>query len=212
MIISKKGVNLQSECKLVPFLYSMMIYREIEKALKSLMQKYPAINITGPRQSGKTTLVKQLLNEHRYFSLENPDIRLFAENDPRGFLHSAGERFILDEVQNTPHIFSYLQQEIDDGKPNGSIVLLGSQSFLVNEHITQSLAGRVANLKLMPLSIKELQLAGLLPSEVNRLLVSGGYPRLFKEQMHATQFYPHYIETYLQRDVRLLKNITDFHV
>ena len=202
---------MQSECKLVPFLYSMMIYREIEKALKSLMQKYPAINITGPRQSGKTTLVKQLLNEHRYFSLENPDIRLFAENDPRGFLHSAGERFILDEVQNTPHIFSYLQQEIDGGKPNGSIVLLGSQSFLVNERITQSLAGRVANLKLMPLSIKELQLAGLLPSEVNRLLVSGGYPRLFKEQMHATQFYPHYIETYLQRDVRLLKNIGDLN-
>ena len=184
-----------------------MIYRKIEKVLFSLMQKYPAINITGPRQSGKTTLVKELLKEHRYFSLENPDIRLFAENDPRGFLRSAGDRFILDEVQNTPELFSYLQQEIDNGKPNGSVILLGSQNFLISERISQSLAGRVANLKLLPFSNSELQSAGILPNQLNRLLVSGGYPRLYKEQMLPTEFYPHYIETYLQRDVRLIKNI-----
>jgi len=142
----------------------MMIYREIEEALFSLMQKYPAINMTGPRQSGKTTLVKHLLKEHRYFSLENPDIRLFAEKDPRGFLHSAGERYILDEVQNAPFLFSYIQQEIDDGKPNGSIILLGSQSFFINEHISQSLAGRVANLKLLPLSIKDYKLLHYYPT------------------------------------------------
>jgi predicted AAA+ superfamily ATPase len=189
----------------------MMINREIEKALVSLMQKYPAINLTGPRQSGKTTLVKQLLQDHRYFSLENPDIRLFAENDPRGFLRSAGDRFILDEAQNVPLLFSYLQQVIDDGKLNGSIILLGSQSFIMNEHISQSLAGRVANIKLLPLSINELQMAKLLPDKLSCLLLSGGYPRLYKEQMHPTDFYPHYIETYLQRDVRLIKNIGDLN-
>jgi len=184
-----------------------MIYRKIEKSLFSLMKKYPAINITGPRQSGKTTLVKELLKEHHYFSLENPDIRLFAESDPRGFLRSAGERFILDEVQNVPDLFSYLQQEIDNGKSNGSVILLGSQNFLISERISQSLAGRVANLKLLPFSNSELQSASILPNQLNRLLVSGGYPRLYKEQMHPTEFYPHYIETYLQRDVRLIKNI-----
>jgi len=175
------------------------------------MQKYPAINITGPRQSGKTTLVRELLKEHRYFSLENPDIRLFAKEDPNGFLRSAGERYILDEVQNVPELFSYLQQDIDNGKPNGSVVLLGSQSFLINERISQSLAGRMANLKLLPFSNKELQLANKLPDSLNELLVLGGYPRLYKEQMLPTEFYPHYIETYLQRDVRLIKNIGDLN-
>jgi len=188
-----------------------MIYRNIEQSLFSLMQKYPAINITGPRQSGKTTLVKEFLKEYRYFSLENPDVLMFAKEDPRGFIRSAGERFIFDEVQNVPALFSYLQQEIDDGKPNGSIILLGSQSFLINERISQSLAGRVANLKLLPLSNRELQSANLLPDNINRLLVSGGYPRLYKEKMLSTEFYPHYIETYLQRDVRLIKNIGDLN-
>ena len=173
------------------------------------MKKYPAINITGPRQSGKTTLVKELLKEHRYFSLENPDIKLFAESDPRGFLRSAGDRFILDEVQNVPELFSYLQQEIDNGKPNGSVILLGSQNFIISERISQSLAGRVANLKLLPFSNRELQSAALLPDKLNRLLVSGGYPRLYKEQMLPAEFFPHYIETYLQRDVRQIKNIGD---
>ena len=189
-----------------------MIYRKIEKALFSLMQKYPSINITGPRQSGKTTLVRELLKEHRYFSLENPDIQMFAKDDPRGFIRSAGERFILDEAQNVPSLFSYLQQEIDDGKPNGSVILLGSQSFLINERISQSLAGRVANLKLLPLSFSELQSENLLPDKLNRFLISGGYPRLYKEKMLPVEFYPHYIETYLQRDVRLIKNIGNLNM
>lgn len=188
-----------------------MVRRAIESTLWSLMRKYPAINITGPRQSGKTTLVKELLKEHRYFSLENPDIRLFACEDPRGFLRSAGERFILDEVQHAPELFSYLQQEIDQGKPNGSVILLGSQSFLINERISQSLAGRLANLKLLPFSNQELQTANKLPDQLNQLLVSGGYPRLYKEQMLPMEFFPHYIETYLQRDVRLIKNIGDLN-
>jgi predicted AAA+ superfamily ATPase len=188
-----------------------MINREIKDTLFNLLQKYPAVNVTGPRQSGKTTLVRELLKDHQYFSLENPDIRMFAQTDPRSFLRSAGEKFILDEVQHVPVLFSYLQQEIDERKNNGNIVLLGSQSFLMNEHITQSLAGRVANLKLLPFSLTELKAANLSEMDLNKLIFKGFYPRLHKEAIAPVDFYPHYIETYLQRDVRQIKNVDNLN-
>jgi len=198
---------LQSDCKFTPFKFNYMIYREIEQKLFSLLEKYPAINITGPRQSGKTTLVKSIANEYNYFSLENIDTRTFAEEDPRGFLNSAGKRFILDEVQYAPALFSYLQEILDNSSENGKVILLGSQSFLMNEHITQSLAGRVANLKLLPLSYSELKTANINSQNIDNVLFRGGYPRLYKENIETTDFFPHYIETYLERDVRQLKNI-----
>ena len=184
-----------------------MISRNIEKVLFSLLQKYPAVNITGPRQSGKTTLVKNLNGDYSYLSLENPDTRLFAESDPRGFLRSAGEKFILDEVQYVPELFSYLQEILDNSHENGKVILLGSQSFLMNQHISQSLAGRVAALKLLPLSYSELKSANLNIQDVDNVLFRGGYPRLFNENIDPVYFFPNYIETYLQRDVRLLRNI-----
>ncbi|MDR2970763.1 MAG: ATP-binding protein [Bacteroidales bacterium] len=184
-----------------------MIYRAIEQKLFSLLEKYPAINITGPRQSGKTTLVKSVAKAYNYFSLENIDTRTFAEEDPRGFLNSAGNRFILDEVQYVPALFSYLQEILDNSKENGKAILLGSQSFLMNEHISQSLAGRIANLKLLPLSYSELKQANLNNQNIDTVLFRGGYPRLYKENIETTDFFPHYIETYLERDVRQLKNI-----
>ena len=184
-----------------------MIYREITPTLFSLLQKYPAVNITGPRQSGKTTLAKSVTNAYSYFSMENIDTRTFALEDPRGFLHSAGERYILDEVQYVPHLFSYLQEVLDNSSQNGKVILLGSQSFLMNEHISQSLAGRVANLKLLPLSYSELNAAKLDNQNIDNVLFHGGYPRLIKENLEPIDFFPHYIETYLERDVRLLKNI-----
>jgi len=190
-----------------------MINRSIEKVLYMLLQKYPAVNITGPRQSGKTTLVKSITGNYNYFSLENPDTRLFAESDPRGFLRSAGEKFILDEVQHVPDLFSYLQEILDNSRENGKVILLGSQSFLMNRHISQSLAGRVASLKLLPLSYSELKSARLDSQNVDRILFNGGYPRLYNENIEPVHFFPHYIETYLQRDIRLLRNIenlTDF--
>ena len=189
------------------FCFNYMIYRNIEQVLLSLLQKYPAINITGPRQSGKTTLVKNLNRDYNYSSLENPDTRLFAESDPRGFLRSTGEKFILDEVQEVPVLFSYLQEILDNSPKNGKAILLGSQSFLMNQHISQSLAGRVASLKLLPLSYAELKNAGLNNQSVDNNLFNGGYPRLYKEKIEPVYFFPHYIETYLQRDIRLLKNI-----
>jgi predicted AAA+ superfamily ATPase len=122
-------------------------------------------------------------------------------------LQSAGEKFILDEVQHVPSLFSYLQQEIDERTSNGSIVLLGSQSFSMNEYITQSLAGRVANLKLLPFSLSELKAAHLHDTNWNNAIFKGFYPRLHKEAISPVDFYPHYIETYLQRDVRQIKNV-----
>ena len=145
--------------------------------------------------------------EPNYFSLENIDVRTFAEEDPRGFLNSAGKRFILDEVQYVPALFSYLQEILDNSSENGKAILLGSQSFLMNTHISQSLAGRVANLKLLPLSYSELKTASLNSQNINNVLLKGGYPRLYKENIETPDFFPHYIETYLERDVRQLINI-----
>jgi predicted AAA+ superfamily ATPase len=184
-----------------------MIYRDIEKVLFSLLQKFPAVSVTGPRQSGKTTLVKHIGGDYNYFTLENIDTRTFAEDDPRGFLRSAGEKFILDEVQYVPSLFSYLQEILDNSTQNGKVILLGSQSFLMNQHISQSLAGRVAMLKLLPLSYSELKNAGINNTNIAENLFYGGYPRLHNEKIEPRYFFPNYIETYLQRDVRLLKNI-----
>jgi len=184
-----------------------MINRLLENKLYSLLEKYPAVNITGPRQSGKTTLAKNISGDYQYFSLENIDMRTFAEEDPRGFLNLAGKRFILDEVQYVPSLFSYLQEILDNSDENGKVILLGSQSFLMNEHISQSLAGRVANLRLLPLSYSELKMAKLASQNIDNVLFMGGYPRLFKDNIDPVDFFPHYIETYLERDVRQLKNI-----
>ena len=198
---------MQSQCKITPNKFNFMINRDIEKVLLSLLQKYPAVNITGPRQSGKTTLVKSLNGNYNYFSLENPDIRLFAESDPRGFLSSAGEKFILDEVQYVPDLFSYLQEILDNSRENGKVILLGSQSFLMNQHISQSLAGRVASLKLLPLSYSEIKAAKFDSQSIDAILYHGGYPRLYNENIDPIHFFPYYIEIYLQRGIRLLKNV-----
>jgi predicted AAA+ superfamily ATPase len=122
-------------------------------------------------------------------------------------LHSAGEKFILDEVQHVPELFSYLQEILDNSCENGKVILSGSQSFLMNQHISQSLAGRVASLKLLPLSYSELKTAGFDIQNIDTTLFNGGYPRLYKEDIAPLHFFPHYIETYLQRDIRLLRDI-----
>jgi predicted AAA+ superfamily ATPase len=207
----QKGVILHLECKITPLKDNNMIRRNIEQVLFALLQKYPAVNITGPRQSGKTTLVKSLKGGYNYLSLENPDTRLFAESDPRGFLRSAGNKFILDEVQYVPELFSYLQEILDSSTENGKVIMLGSQSFLMNQHISQSLAGRVASLKLLPLSYAELKAANANSQNIDNVLFRGGYPRLFNENIEPAYFFPNYIETYLQRDVRLLRNIENLN-
>ena len=140
----------------------MLIYRQIVAAIEAMIPKYPIIALTGPRQSGKTTLLKSLFKGYRYVSLENPDYRNFAETDPNGFLSEYDHQVIFDEVQRVPSLFSYLQSKVDEKSPEtGIYVLSGSQNFHLMERITQSLAGRVAIFKLFPLDIQEQQQAGL---------------------------------------------------
>ena len=186
-----------------------MIERILKKKLLSLSQQYPVVTLTGPRQSGKSTLLKNTFSDYQYVSLEDPDMRDFAKNDPRGFFKTYSNRVILDEIQRVPTLFSYLQTHVDEINDSGMYILAGSQNFLLMQSITQSLAGRAAILKLLPFSHKELQNADQLPASLNEEIFIGQYPRLFDKSLDVHEYYRFYTETYVQRDVRLLQNIGD---
>ena len=145
--------------------------------------------------------------DYHYESLENPDTRIFAVSDPRRFLDK--EKMIIDEIQRVPELFSYIQSITDEKNKSGQFIISGSQSFLLNQHISQSLAGRVAVFNLLPLSLVELQQQQLLPGNWEELIFKGFYPRLYDRNLEPADFYPNYIQTYLERDVRLLQNIHD---
>ncbi|PLB87087.1 AAA family ATPase [Dysgonamonadaceae bacterium] len=185
-----------------------MIYREAEKELQLLSAQFKAVAVTGPRQSGKTTLVKNVFKEKAYVNLENPDLRQFAREDPRGFLSNYPDGAILDEVQRVPELFSYLQQILDEKEQNGSFILTGSNNFLLNSNISQSLAGRVGYLFLLPLDIGEINPGANMS---NQLIFKGGYPEIYQKDIDPKKYYDNYIRTYVERDVRLLKNITDLY-
>ncbi len=185
-----------------------MIKREAEKELLSLAAQFKAVAVTGPRQSGKTTLVRKVFNQKPYANLENPDIRSFAKEDPRGFLSNYPNGAVLDEIQRVPELFSYLQQILDDHQENGLFILTGSNNFLLQESISQSLAGRVGYLFLLPLSLSEIDFSEI---SSNTLLFKGFYPALYNENSEPAKFYANYIRTYIERDVRLLKNISDLY-
>lgn len=185
-----------------------MIYREAEKELQLLSAQFKAVAVTGPRQSGKTTLVKKVFKEKAYVNLENPDLRQFAREDPRGFLSNYPDGAILDEVQRVPELFSYLQQILDEKEQNGLFILTGSNNFLLNSNISQSLAGRVGYLFLLPLDIGEINPGANMS---NQLIFKGGYPEIYQKDIDPKKYYDNYIRTYVERDVRLLKNITDLY-
>ena len=185
-----------------------MIYREAEKELQLLSAQFKAVAVTGPRQSGKTTLVKKVFEEKAYVNLENPDLRQFAREDPRGFLSNYPDGAILDEVQRVPELFSYLQQILDEKEQNGSFILTGYNNFLLNSNISQSLAGRVGYLFLLPLDIGEINPGANMS---NQLIFKGGYPEIYQKDINPKKYYDNYIRTYVERDVRLLKNITDLY-
>ncbi len=186
-----------------------MISRNIAFKAKALSEKFPIIVITGPRQSGKSTLVKSLFSKKPYVSLEDPDIRLLAETDPRGFLSNYPNGAILDEVQYVPSLFSYIQTIVDTKNETGMFILSGSQNFLLMQNISQSLAGRVALLKLLPFSYEELATTAFIHSSIDEWLFRGFYPRIYDKNIEPPDYYPNYIQTYLERDVRTLKNISD---
>jgi hypothetical protein len=186
-----------------------MIDRTLKTRLLELSEKYPIVTLTGPRQSGKSTLLRHSFPEYNYVSLEDPDVRAFAESDPRGFINTYPDKTIIDEAQRVPKIFSYLQTYTDKVGKEGMYMLAGSHNFLLMESINQSLAGRTAILKLLPFSHKEMVDGGVLPPSVDEEIFFGGYPRLYDKQIAPPDFYPYYIQTYVERDVRLIKNIGD---
>jgi hypothetical protein len=189
-----------------------MISRKASGKLQELATYFKVVAVVGPRQSGKTTLVRSIFPDKPYVSLEDPDRRKFALEDARGFLSQFPEGAILDEVQRTPQLFSYLQGVVDSSTQTGQFILTGSNNFLLQQSITQSLAGRVGYLELLPFSLTELFPEGdNIPSE-DELMIKGGYPPLFQPGIPTELWFPNYLRTYIERDVRQVKNITDLIV
>lgn len=187
-----------------------MIPRTLAPKLLDLAQKFPVVSLTGPRQSGKTTLVRAVFPDLPYVSLEEPDVRQFALTDPRGFLANFAQGAILDEAQRAPDLFSYIQTLVDADQ-NLRFILTGSANFLLMEQIGQSLAGRSAVLSLLPFSLAELAVGGVTFERYETAVFSGQYPRIYDRHIPPTDFYPPYLQTYVERDVRLLKNIVDLN-
>lgn len=185
----------------------MFIEREITSKIQHLLSKFPIVTLTGTRQCGKSTLLRNKFRDYRYVSLEDLDIRKLAINDPRSFLSTFKKGTIIDEAQYAPDLFSYIQTEVDKTNESGAYILSGSHNFLLMQCISQSLAGRTAVLKLTPLSISELTKSALLPDDANKWLFAGGFPRIYDKQIAPNDFFPSYIQTYIERDVRLLQNI-----
>lgn len=180
-----------------------MIERHLLPVLLSRAEKQPVVTVTGPRQSGKTTLCRQAFPHKPYTNLERPDLREFARSDPRGFLAQFPTGAVIDEIQRVPDLLSWIQVDVDEHPTPGRFILTGSHQFELSRHIAQSLAGRTALLKLLPLSMAELQAAGT-ALEVDTLIRMGGYPRIHVEQLDPAMALGDYFETYVQRDLREL--------
>lgn len=207
-----------------------MIKRNLESIIRQFAGEYPVLAVVGPRQSGKTTLVRELFRQHAYVSLENLDLRQQAETDPRGFLEDFPPPVILDEVQRVPDLFSYLQELVDSNPDPGQYVLTGSHQFLLMESISQSLAGRIATFKLFPFSFTELEgrspdlsldsifadcganiSTGKVP-DYFELIFKGFYPRIHDRNLSARRWLENYVSTYVERDVRSLVNVENLRL
>lgn len=187
-----------------------MIKRILEDKALYFSEKYPVITITGPRQSGKTTLVQSVFAGHEYWSLENPETRRKIIEDPSILFYPEGRKIIIDEVQKIPDLLSYIQIHADKQKINGQFILTGSQNLLMSEKISQTLAGRTALIKLLPFSVKELSSLMKIDEEnYESLIYRGFYPRIYDADLKPDEFYPFYIETYLQRDIRDIQQVRD---
>ncbi len=186
-----------------------MLNRVAFLTAKRLAQGFPVLAITGPRQSGKTTLARALFADKPYVTLEDPEEREFADSDPRGFLARFPEGAIFDEVQRCPSLFSYLQGVVDKRRLMGEFILTGSQQFGLMSNIAQSLAGRVGLLQLLPFSLAELKEGGMLPSTLDAAMFQGSYPPLYDRPVSSGDWFPNYVSTYVERDVRQLLAVRD---
>ena len=186
-----------------------MVDRNLSPKLIEAARKFPSITLTGPRQSGKTTLCKSLFPRHPYSSLEAPDVRAFATEDPRAFLAQFPKGCIIDEVQRVPDLLSYLQGIIDEDPAPGRWILTGSQNFSLLKSVSQSLAGRTAVYNLFPLVRNEITRFDKYPGNLEETLFAGGYPRIFDLDLDPADWSRSYVTTYIERDVRSISNVTD---
>jgi predicted AAA+ superfamily ATPase len=184
-----------------------MIHRTVQDKIEQISKKMPVITITGPRQSGKTTLAKHIFPNHTYINLESPKIRNLATIDPQAFFDSYSNSLILDEVQRVPDLLSYIQVIVDQSQKNGQFVLTGSENLLLSEKVNQSLAGRTHISTLLPLSLEELQLLSVSLDNYMPYLCKGFYPKLYTEDIPHTDWLSAYVQTYVERDIRQLINI-----
>lgn len=185
----------------------MYLQREIENEVLNGAANFPVVTVTGPRQSGKTTMLKRLFPQKKYISLENPDNYELATSDPRNFLNSNTGGVILDEIQRVPQLLSYIQEIVDEQNIPGQFILTGSQQFNLLSSITQSLAGRTALYKLFPFNFNEL--GTLNETSINQSICKGFYPRVWDMNLLPAKVYADYIETYIERDLRQLINIRE---
>jgi len=187
----------------------MFIKRQIENVLLRHASQYPVVAVMGARQSGKTTLVRHAFPNHPYISLEDPDTRFLATEDPRGFLDRIKKGGIIDEIQRVPELLSYMQTHVDEKGVAGQFIITGSNQFLLSKHISQSLAGRISLLKLMPFTISEL--SSRLPSSAAQYIYTGSYPRIYHDSLNPTEWYLNYVETYLEKDLKDIIKVSDLN-
>ena len=187
----------------------MFLKRDARGEIVRGARYFPVVGIIGPRQSGKTTLARMSFPEHAYASLEDGDVRASAIKDPRTFLEALPSKhgLIIDEFQRVPELLSYIQTKVDKDQKKGYFILTGSQNYLMNESISQSLAGRISIHTLLPLSIHELAENKVLPDSIETILYQGCYPSIYSEDTPPDLLYGNYLQTYLERDVRQLAHV-----
>ncbi|OGQ33777.1 MAG: AAA family ATPase [Deltaproteobacteria bacterium RIFCSPHIGHO2_12_FULL_43_9] len=185
-----------------------MYKRVLESTLKADFRKYPIVTVVGPRQSGKTTLVREAFGNFKYTNLEDPAEREFAKSDPRGFLKKYDQSVIIDEIQRVPELTSYIQVLVDERKSNGQFVLTGSQNFSIREALSQTLSGRTSILTLLPFSMDELKLS----QDKTDWIYKGFYPRIYDSKLNPTRALSDYVSTYVERDLRQITAVKDLAV
>jgi hypothetical protein len=186
-----------------------MILRILGKKISEAAQKMPIVAVTGPRQSGKSTLVRTVFPEYYYANLEDIEQRKFASSDPKGFLQNIGNQVIIDEIQHVPDLLSYIQITVDREKIPGQFIISGSQNLLLMESVSQSLAGRVAIFNLLPFSLEEIKDTPFALPDYENYLLKGFYPRIYDLDLNPTDWLLDYIQTYVERDLRQVINISD---